>query len=53
MKELWLFLCRGAVKNLKKKGNEDDFEFMDAFDKGEFHRTHRRLAPSEPEFYGE
>ena len=53
MKELWLFLCRGAVKNLEKKENEADFESLDAFEEGEFRRTLRRLAPSEAEFYGE
>ena len=28
---------RGAVKNLKRKENEGDFEFLDAFDEDEFH----------------
>ena len=39
--------CRGAVEN------EDDFEFWGTFDEGEFRCTLQRLAPSEPEFYGE
>ena len=48
MKQLWLFLCGGAVKNLEKKENEA----LDAFEEGEFRRTLQRLAPSEAEFYG-
>ena len=44
------FLCRDAVKNLKKKGIEDNFEFLNAVDKGKFRRM---LAPSIPIFYGE
>ena len=51
-KELWPFFCRGAVKNLEKKENEVDFEFVDAFHEGEFRRTLRRLAPSKLESYG-
>ena len=35
---------QGVVKNLKKKKNEDNFEFLDVFDKDEFHCTLRRLA---------
>ena len=50
MKELWLIFSRSVVKNLKKK---DDFKFLDIFDEGEIHRTLRRLAPIEAEFYGE
>ena len=46
------FLCRGAVKSLKKKGNEDNFEFLKAFDKGDLRHTLQRLVPQEPEFYG-
>ena len=53
MKELWAFFWRAAVKNLKKKENEDDFVSLDAFDDGKFHRMLRSLAPSEAEFYGE
>ena len=52
MKKLWLFFWRAAVKNLKKKENEDDFECSDKFDKGEFPLILRGLAPSEAEFYG-
>ena len=33
MKELWLLLCRGAIKNMKKKHN---FESLHVFDEGEF-----------------
>ena len=36
MKESWLFLCGGAVKNLKKKRNEDDCEFWMVLMKGSF-----------------
>ena len=50
MKELWPLFWRAAVKNLKKKENEKDFEILDAFGEGEFHRTLQILAP---EFYGE
>ena len=53
MKELQLFFCRGVVKNLKMTESENDLEFLDALDEGEFHGTFRRLAPSEAEFYGE
>ena len=52
MKELWPCLCSGAIKNLEKKENEVDFDFMDAFHEGEFCRTLRRLAPSGLEFNG-
>ena len=44
---------RAAVKNLKKKENEDDFESLDGFDKDKFHHMLRSLAPSEAEFYSE
>ena len=53
MKELQPFFWRAVVKNLEKKENEDDFEFLDGFNEGDFHRTLRSLAPSEAEFYGE
>ena len=38
---------------LEKEGKENNFESLDAFDEGEFHRTLQSLAPSEVEFYGE
>ena len=53
MKELQPFFWRAVVKNLEKKENEDDFEFLDGFNEGDFHRTLQSLAPSEAEFYGE
>ena len=47
-----LFLQKNSQK-LKKKGNKDDFEFLDAFDEGEFHCMLQSLAPSEPKVYSE
>ena len=51
MKELWLFFWRGAVKNLKKMENYNDFEFMDFLTKVSFICILWSLAPSEAEFY--
>ena len=52
MKELWPFFCLGVVGNACYK-EKDDFETLEAFGKGKFCRVLRRLAPSEPEIYGE
>ena len=46
------FLPRCNQKR-KKKGNEDDMATLDDSVESEFYRTLRRLAPPEPEFYGE
>ena len=52
MKELWPFLSRAVVKNLKKKENEGNFDCLDNFDESKFHSKLQSLAPSEAEFYG-